>query len=33
MCFRQKSYWYTIEDMIGAIPDVMKMSEGTAILV
>ncbi len=32
MCFRQKSYWYTIEDMIGAIPDVMKMSEGTAMV-
>ncbi len=30
ICFRDKAYWYTIEDMINAIPEVMKMSMGTA---
>lgn len=33
MCFKQKSFWYTIGDMINAIPEVMKMSIGTASIV
>ena len=32
LAFGKKAYWYTIEDMIGEIPEVMKMSIGTAIV-
>ena len=32
IAFGEKAYWYTIEDMIQTIPEVMKMSIGTAIV-
>lgn len=32
LSFKRKSYWYTIEDMINEIPEVMKMSIGTSII-
>lgn len=30
LAFRKKAYWYNVEDMIWEIPEVMKMSLGTA---
>ena len=32
LCFVEKAYWYTIEDMINAIPEVMKTSLGISMI-